>query len=70
MLVQATSMAAEIVGAKGNLGIVRAGAAADLLVVDGDPLEDIDCLVADGANLRIIMKEGAFVKNELGAPPR
>jgi imidazolonepropionase-like amidohydrolase len=70
MLVQATSMAAEIVGAKGKLGIVRAGAAADLLVVDGDPLEDIDCLVADGANLRIIMKEGAFVKNELGAPPR
>jgi imidazolonepropionase-like amidohydrolase len=67
MLVQATSMAAEIIGAKGMLGVIRPGAAADLLVIDGDPLADIECLAADGANLRVIMKEGNFVKHELAA---
>jgi len=69
MLVQATSMAAEIIGAKGKLGSIKPGAAADILVVDGDPLEDIDCLVAEGANLQVIMKEGEFVKNSLHVTP-
>jgi imidazolonepropionase-like amidohydrolase len=65
MLMQATSVAAEIIGARGKLGVVKAGAAADLLVLDGDPMADISCLAADGANVRIIMKEGLFVKREL-----
>jgi imidazolonepropionase-like amidohydrolase len=65
MLMQATSVAAEIIGAGGKLGVIKAGAAADLLVLDGDPIADISCLAADGANLRIIMKDGVFVKREL-----
>jgi len=47
----------------GKLGVVEQGALADLLVVDGNPLENID-LVADPANkLLIIMKDGVIYKN-------
>lgn len=66
LLMQATSVAAEIIGAKGELGEIKPGALADILVVDGDPLQDITVLVCDGANLKAIMKDGRFVKNELG----
>lgn len=62
MLVQATSANAEIIGAKGDLGVVRPGAFADLLVVDGDPLADISVLIQDGRSLRMIMKGGRFEK--------
>ncbi len=37
----ATSIAAEILQRDGELGAVRAGAMADLLLVDGNPLDDI-----------------------------
>ena len=47
----------------GKLGVVEEGALADLLLVDGDPLENID-LVADPAkNFLIIMKDGKIYKN-------
>lgn len=67
LLVQATSQAAEIIGAKGQLGIIRAGAHADILVVDGNPLQDIECL-ASGTRLRALMKGGSWIRNELGEP--
>ena len=47
---------------KGELGVVKEGALADLLLVDGDPLADID-LIADTANLIVIMKDGQIFKN-------
>ena len=49
----------------GKLGVVEQGALADLLVVDGNPLEKID-LVADPANkLLVIMKDGVIYKNTI-----
>ncbi|WP_225972849.1 metal-dependent hydrolase family protein [Paracoccus jeotgali] len=48
----------------GELGVVKQGALADLLLIDGDPLSDID-LIADPANLVVIMKDGEVFKNEL-----
>ena len=49
----------------GKLGVVEEGALADLLLVDGNPLEDIK-LVADPAkNFLIIMKDGTIYKNTL-----
>lgn len=48
---------------KGRLGVVEVGALADLLLVDGDPLTDID-LVADPAkSFVVIMKDGTIYKN-------
>jgi imidazolonepropionase-like amidohydrolase len=52
---------------EGKLGVVEADALADLLLVDGDPLANID-LVADPArNFVVIMKDGRIYKNALGA---
>ncbi len=48
----------------GKLGVVEPGAFADLLLVDGNPLENIN-LIADGANFKIIMKDGNIYKNTL-----
>jgi imidazolonepropionase-like amidohydrolase len=40
------------------------GKLADLLVVEGNPLEDIS-LLQNKSNLKLIMKAGKAVKNEL-----
>jgi imidazolonepropionase-like amidohydrolase len=50
---------------QGKLGCIAPGAHADLLVVDGDPLKDISLLTADGKKLRMIVRAGEIVKNEL-----
>ena len=47
-----------------QIGVVAAGAYADLLIVDGNPLEDLGA-VTDPDNLRIIMKDGVIYKNTL-----
>jgi imidazolonepropionase-like amidohydrolase len=65
ILRQATSVNAEILMQKDLLGCVKPGAHADLLVVDGDPLEDIELLAANGKNLRLIMRAGELIRNEL-----
>ena len=49
----------------GKLGVIEEGALADLLLVDGNPLDKID-LIADPANsFKIIMKDGTIYKNTL-----
>jgi len=48
-------------------GRVQEGAVADLLVVDGDPLEDIDA-VADSARHRLVIKGGTRVHANPGEP--
>jgi len=51
----------------GKLGVVEEGALADLLLVDGNPLENI-ALVADAnRNFVVIMKDGVIYKNTLAA---
>jgi len=62
---QATSIPAEMMMMKGQIGCVAPGAHADLILVDGDPLKDISLLAADGAKLRVILRAGEVVKNEL-----
>lgn len=49
----------------GELGVVKEGALADLILVDGNPLENLD-LVADPAkNFVVIMKDGKVYKNTM-----
>ena len=62
----ATRHGAELMGRAHELGSVREGYLADLLVVDGDPLGDIGVL-QDRARLPGIMKGGTMVKDELDA---
>lgn len=62
ILRQATSVGAEVLMHEGKLGCVHAGAYADLIVVDGDPLTDIGLLAANGSKLDLIMRGGDIVK--------
>jgi imidazolonepropionase-like amidohydrolase len=68
-LTMATSTNAELLALSGKrnpypgqLGVVSEGALADLLLVDGDPLSDLN-LVADPDNFKVIMKDGKIYKN-------
>lgn len=47
---------------EGRLGVVAEGALADLLLVRGDPLADIDLIGDPAANFTVIMKDGVIVK--------
>jgi imidazolonepropionase-like amidohydrolase len=67
MIRAATSTAARLLRREGELGVVAPGAYADLLVVDGNPLDDIRVLTTPEQNLKLIMKEGQVYKNELEA---
>jgi len=60
-IVGATRWGGEIMGRGHELGQVKAGYLADLLLVDGDPLADLTVL-EDASRLCAIMKDGAFHK--------
>ncbi len=63
-IVAATSSAARLLGEEERLGSITAGKAADVLLVDGDPLADIR-LLQDRQHLRLIMKDGEAFKNTI-----
>jgi imidazolonepropionase-like amidohydrolase len=66
VLRSATIVNAEIVQQSGKLGVLAPGALADLLLVDGNPLEDLAVLTGQGERLPLIMRGGTIFKNELG----
>ena len=61
----ATTVNAEILQQSGRLGCVAPGALADLLVVGGDPVADISLLADPARNLRAIMQDGRFHRQDL-----
>jgi imidazolonepropionase-like amidohydrolase len=61
----ATTTAARLLRLEGEVGTVAPGAMADLLVLDGNPLQDIRVLTTPERSLKLIMKNGAVYKNEL-----
>lgn len=62
---QATLVGAEVVRSKDQLGCIKAGAFADLLVVDGNPLKNLGLFQEQGRHLSAIMKGGRFHKNAM-----
>jgi len=73
VLTLATSTNAELLqlsGARnpypGILGRIEPGALADLILVDGNPLTNLDLLATPDTSLKVIMKDGVVVKNTLG----
>ena len=61
VLTSATTVAAEVLGHAGSLGVVAEGALADMLVVDGNPLESLQVLAQPQVHLRLVVKEGTIV---------
>ncbi|MGY4293966.1 imidazolonepropionase-like amidohydrolase [Bradyrhizobium sp. i1.4.4] len=71
-LAMATSTNAELLNLSGlrnpypgKLGVVEEGALADLLLVDGNPLDDIKLVEDPAKNFVVIMKDGRIYKNRL-----
>jgi imidazolonepropionase-like amidohydrolase len=57
-----TRIGGQVMGMGSELGQIKEGFIADLLLVDGDPLEDLDLVVRE-KNLHVIMKEGLLYKD-------
>ncbi|MFO7743771.1 MAG: amidohydrolase family protein [Psychroflexus sp.] len=49
----------------GKIGVIEEGALADILIVDGNPLKDLELLNNAEENLVLIMKNGKIFKNKL-----
>ena len=71
-LVMATSTNAELLALSGlsspyngKMGVVQEGALADLLLVDGNPVENIKLVENPATNFFVIMKDGEVYKNLL-----
>jgi imidazolonepropionase-like amidohydrolase len=76
-LIMATSTNAELLRMSGPrnpypgaLGVVQEGAYADLLLVDGNPLQDINLIADPGRNFLVIMKDGKIYKDSSKQPNR
>jgi imidazolonepropionase-like amidohydrolase len=63
-IMSATRTNAELFRMAEHIGTVETGRAADLILVDGDPLADIGVLV-EGRNIPLVVKRGTIAKNEL-----
>jgi len=61
----ATIVNAEIFGRSADLGAVKPGAFADLLLVDGNPLDDLGILGGQGDNLDLIVRDGKIITNRI-----
>lgn len=71
-LIMATSVNAELLALSGprnpypgELGVIKEGALADLLLVDGNPLENLKLVEDPAKNFVVIMKDGKVYKDSL-----
>ena len=65
VLQSATSIAARMMGQERHIGHIVAGAWADLLLVDGDPTQDMSVLGDPARHIRLLMQGGRTVRNSL-----
>ncbi len=67
ILASATTVAAKLIGMEGKLGVVSEGALADLVVVEGNPLEEVALLANPGRNLKLVVQGGKVRHERLDA---
>ncbi|KQX19202.1 MULTISPECIES: metal-dependent hydrolase family protein [unclassified Sphingomonas] len=65
ILRSATSVNAALLRMEGRLGTIAPGAFADILIVEGNPLDDVT-LLEKHENIRCILRDGRIVRNALG----
>jgi imidazolonepropionase-like amidohydrolase len=56
-----TSVSAQVLGLEKELGTIEEGKLADIVVIEGNPLDDVDILLKQ-ENIRLVMKGGKLVK--------
>ncbi|EJD40401.1 hypothetical protein AURDEDRAFT_115887 [Auricularia subglabra TFB-10046 SS5] len=69
VLKHATTNAAKLLRREGQIGVVAAGAFADLIILDKNPLEDITVLDRPEDHLKAVIKEGRVVRSSLEKLP-
>lgn len=67
---QATSKSGELIGMSkrfnpGKIGVIEEGALADILIMNGNPLNDLSVMTRPEENLAVIMKDGKIYKNTI-----
>ena len=65
VLQSATLIGAALLGQSGQIGEVAPGARADLLLVDGNPLQELACLAGQGERIALVMQGGQLRFNDL-----
>jgi imidazolonepropionase-like amidohydrolase len=63
-IISATKYGGQIILMEDQIGTLQVGKLADILVVDGNPLEDIRIL-QDHSKLQVILQDGKYIKNSL-----
>ncbi|MCA0941701.1 amidohydrolase family protein [Salipiger pacificus] len=58
----ATVDAAKVLRMEGEVGVIAPGAHADIIAVEGNPLENLDLLTGQGAHMPLIMQGGRAIK--------
>ena len=61
----ATSVGAKLLNLEGRAGTLAPGAFSDLIVVDGNPLENVQCLSEPERTIKLVMKAGVIYRDEL-----
>jgi imidazolonepropionase-like amidohydrolase len=59
-----TGQAAKLLRMEGKIGTIAAGAYADMIIVDGNPLADLSLLTHQGAHMPLIMQGGKMIKHK------
>jgi imidazolonepropionase-like amidohydrolase len=67
-IVAATKTASEALGIDAEVGTLEVGKKADVIVIDGNPLDDIRIL-QDTSRIALIVKQGEIIKNALVPAP-
>jgi len=50
---------------EGPIGVIEVGAYADMIVVEGNPLEDVSLLVHYDNTIKVVVKDGEVYQNDL-----
>lgn len=67
VLRSATVVNARLLERPGELGVITPGASADILLVDGNPLDDITRLTGQGDHIDLVMRGGEVLKSKRGS---
>ncbi|HKS56232.1 MAG TPA: amidohydrolase family protein [Steroidobacteraceae bacterium] len=65
VLRSATSVNAELIDLQGEVGTLRAGAAADIIAVSGNPVADVAVLADPDRNLKLVVHDGRVIVNHI-----
>lgn len=65
VLQHATVNAARVLKMEGKIGVIKKGAAADLILLRENPLEDVASLNRPKENLRAVIKDGRCVRSSV-----